>query len=237
MAVLQKYYKKFAEYLCEKGFNVITFDYLGIGESKFDLKDKTITYKDWGQNIDEILQWIHNNLKSEIFYLAHSAGGQLLGLAPSSSKLISKGIIVSSGIGYWKNWSFPRNYYYLFSWYVLFPFIIKLYGYSPKWAMGEKVPIGIIKQWLFWGREKRFMLDDSNVKTYFSEFTFEIKFINFSDDTYSPIKNAKALASFYPQENQEFIFIHPKDYNFKEIGHFGFFRSKYKDTLWPLIDF
>lgn len=49
MAVLQKYYWKFAEYVCEKGYNVITFDYLGIGKSKFDFKDKSVTYEDWGR--------------------------------------------------------------------------------------------------------------------------------------------------------------------------------------------
>lgn len=236
MAVLQRYYEKFSEYLCNKGFNVITFDYLGIGESKINLKDKSITYQDWAGNIDQILEWIDKRFKTEIVVIAHSAGGQLLGLVPLAEKLVSKAYITSAGIGYWKNWPFPRKYFLLLSWYVFFPLIIKLYGYSPKFVMGEKVPKGVIRQWLYWGRKKRFMLDDKKIQTYFSNFKFNIEFIMFSDDTYAPYQNAKALADFYPTDKVKFNYFHPKDFNYTEIGHFGFFKSKYKETLWPLID-
>jgi len=236
MAVLQKYYHKFAEYLCELGYHVVTFDYLGIGSSLFDFKDYSVTYQDWATyDITLLITWIKDNLKTEIYYIAHSAGGQLLGLTPANTN-ITKVFIISAGIGYWKNWSFPRKYFYLFSWYFLFPFAIKVYGYSPAWAMGKKVPKGIIKQWLYWGRKKRFMLDDPTITTYFSNIKVPVKFIIFSDDTYAPHKNAKALASFYDAAKVDFYYIHPKDYGFKEIGHFGFFKSQFKDRLWPILD-
>ena len=236
MAVLQRYYKPFSEYLCNKGYYVITFDQIGTGESKFDPKDKDINYDDWGRLVIEMLiNWIKTNLKTEIYYVAHSAGGQLLGIAPSS-KMVSKIFIISSGIGYWKYWPFPRKYYYFIAWYLFLPIILKIYGYAPKFVMKEEVPIGIISQWLFWTRKKRFMLDDPTIKNYFNEINADVMYLAFSDDTWAPFKSAKALASFYPPDKVDFKYINPKEYNLKNIGHFGFFRSKYKDTLWQILE-
>ena len=236
MAVLQRYYRSFAEYLSLKGYNVITFDYLGIGESKIDIYDNTITYEDWAKyDITFLIDWIEQNLQTKIYYIAHSAGGQLLGLSPSAKKL-NKIFIISSGIGYWKNWPFPKKYFYFISWYLFYPAILKLYGYSPKFAMGEIVPKSIMKQWLIWARKKKFVLGDSSIQTYYEEISTDIEFIAFSDDTYSPYKNSKELASFYSSAKLNFHLLKPKEFKLKSIGHFGFFRSKYKDTLWPLLN-
>lgn len=236
MAVLQRYYRSFSEFLCTKGYYVITFDHIGTGDSKFDPKDNGVSYDDWGRlDIEMLIQWIETNLKTEIYYVAHSAGGQLLGLVPSA-KNVSKIFIISSGIGYWKYWPFPRKYYYFIAWYLLLPVILKVYGYAPKFVMKEKVPIGIIKQWLFWTRKKHFMLDDRVIQTYFDEITANVLYLAFTDDTWAPYKSAKALASFYPAKNVEFRYINPKEFNLQNIGHFGFFRSKYKKTLWQILN-
>ena len=88
MAVLQRYYKSFAEYLCNKSYNVLTFDHIGTGESPFDLKDKTVRYEDWATfDIELLIEWIENNLHTPIYYVAHSAGGQILGITPSAKKI------------------------------------------------------------------------------------------------------------------------------------------------------
>lgn len=236
MAVPQRYYRYFSEYLCDKGYNVITFDYLGVGESLIHPKDRSVLYEDWGKyDVNLLINWIDENLKTPIYYIAHSAGGQILGLAPNSTK-IAKIFIISSGISYWKNWPFPRRYFYLLAWYVFYPAIIKVFGYSPKFAMGEVVPGGIMNQWLYWARKKRFMLDDQNTKIYFEDISADIDFIAFSDDTYSPYNNAKILASFFINSKVNFRLINPREFNYKKIGHFGFFRNRFKDDLWPLLN-
>jgi predicted alpha/beta hydrolase len=81
------------------------------------------------------------------------------------------------------------------------------------------------------------MLDDKNLsKNYFTDITYDILFINFTDDTYAPYKNSLKLSSFYSTSNLVFKHIHPKEFNFNTIGHFGFFKKKYKDTLWSLLN-
>ena len=144
MAVLQRYYEPFSEFLCIKGYYVITFDHVGTGKSQFNPKDKTISYEDWGKlDIELLISWIETNLKTEINYIAHSAGGQILGVTPSAKKF-SKIFIISSGIGYWEYWNFPKKYYYFLAWYLFLPVILKIYGYAPKFVMKEEVPIGFI---------------------------------------------------------------------------------------------
>lgn len=236
MAVLQRYYKSFSEYLCNKGYNVLTFDHIGTGESPFDLKDKTVRYEDWATfDIELLIEWIEINLHTPIYYIAHSAGGQILGIAPSAKK-VKKIFIINSGIGYWKFWPFPRKFYYFSAWYLFLPVILKIYGYSPSFVMKEKVPIGIIKQWLVWTKMKRFMLDDPSVHSYFTEITADVMYLAFTDDTWAPVKSANALASFYSSSKVNFRYIDPKELGFKNIGHFGFFRKRYGEKLWQILD-
>lgn len=236
MAVVQGYYKSFSEFLCIKGYNVITFDHIGTGNSQFNIKDKTISYEDWGKlDIELLTSWIKTSLNTEIIYIGHSSGGQLLGVTPSAKKFI-KIFIISSGIGYWKFWNFPKKYYYFLAWYLFFPVILKIYGYLPKFVMKEDIPMGIIKQWLFWTRKKRFMLDDSTIQTYFDEIKSDVVYLAFTDDSLAPYKSAKALSSFYSSAKIDFKYIHPEDYNLKFIGHFGFFKSRNGEMLWKLLD-
>lgn len=236
MAVLQRYYKSFAEYLCNKGYNVLTFDHIGTGESKFDVKDSSIQYKDWATcDIELLVEWIEKNLQTPIYYIAHSAGGQLLGITPSAKKF-EKIFIISSGIGYWKFWSFPRKYYYYLAWHLFLPAILKIYGYSPSFVMNEKVPIGIIRQWLFWTKKKHFVLDDPATKTYFNDIKADILYIAFTDDAWAPFNSAKVLASFYKESKMDFRYIHPKELGLKKIGHFGFFRKKVAERAWDILN-
>lgn len=232
MAVKQHYYKSFANHVCEMGFYVVTFNNIGVGKKKLD----DLNYYDWARfDLTIMINLVYDKKYDEIIYIAHSAGGQLLGLTPSYDKL-SKIFIVNSGIGYWKLWPFPRKIYVWTMWYFLYPIFLKIYGHSPKWAMGEKLPNSVISQWLKWGRKKRFMLDFDEFKenNFFKDIKVKIHGINFTDDTYAPKKSAERLISFYQNAEVEFRSYKPKDFGFKEIGHFGFFKSKYSE-LWKLI--
>ena len=61
-------------------------------------------------------------------------------------------------------------------------------------------------------------------------------YLAFTDDTWAPLKSAKALASFYPSSNVDFRYIHPKELGFNNIGHFGFFRRSYGEKLWSILE-
>jgi predicted alpha/beta hydrolase len=55
---------------------------------------------------------------------------------------------------------------------------------------------------------------------------------SFSDDISATQRAAAALIGYYARAKSEYIHLHPSDIGEKVIGHFGFFRCQFKDTLW-----
>ena len=42
----------------------------------------------------------------------------------------------------------------------------------------------------------------------------------------------ETLLTYYPRARAELRLIAPRDAGAREIGHFGFFRPTFRDTLW-----
>lgn len=234
LAVKQTFYKSFAEYLVNNGFISVTLDYQGIGESIVS-QDKwsTIQMHHWGiYDIPAVLNYIQNDLGfPDVFVVAHSAGGQLLGLA-HNSHLVRKAIFVGSGVGYWKLWSFGGKLKMLIAWYVALPLVTLVYGGFPKWVLGEKVPKGVARQWVRWARKRRYLMDDlsKEYSRWYDQLDKPILFVTVQDDGYAPKKAVSVLRDFYSNARIEEWHIVPQSYGYKSIGHFGFFRGK--EALW-----
>ena len=58
--------------------------------------------------------------------------------------------------------------------------------------------------------------------------------LSFTDDEYMSARNIESLHSFYSGAARELRRIAPRDAGVERIGHFGFFRRRHADTLWPL---
>ncbi len=104
--VKQGFYKKFADFVSANGITVITFDYSGIGFSlKQPIKQLKSSVSDWGNNdLEAIIRYTKENYQNaKITLLGHSIGGQIIGLAKSSSE-VQKIILVAAQSGYWQLW-------------------------------------------------------------------------------------------------------------------------------------
>ncbi|MEM8998421.1 MAG: alpha/beta fold hydrolase, partial [Acidobacteriota bacterium] len=85
-AVSRGIYVKYARFLADSGFTVITFDYRGTGQSlRVPIREFSGRMRHWGErDVEGVLQFVaerypdHRHLA-----VAHSVGGQVLGLAPS----------------------------------------------------------------------------------------------------------------------------------------------------------
>jgi len=53
-----------------------------------------------------------------------------------------------------------------------------------------------------------------------------------SDDAFAPAGAVQALLDLYPASKSEIRHVHPRDVGAGHIGHFGFFRESFRDTLW-----
>ena len=95
--VPQSYYAKFAAYLAERGFSVLTFDYRGIARSKNgDIRKMAARMRDWAL-LDAAAAFHH--LSSDVRVVGHSFGGQALGLLPDLGR-VRGALVVGSQSGY-----------------------------------------------------------------------------------------------------------------------------------------
>lgn len=238
--VKQSFYKKFADFVSANGVTVITFDYSGIGLSlKKPIKQVTSNASDWGKNdLEAIIKYTKENYPSaKITVLGHSIGGQLIGLAKSSSQ-VQKLILVAAQSGYWKLWKGNGKLKMWLNWHVLFPTLINIFGYMPskKISSMENLPKNVAKQWNDWGKKPNYLFDDVSVNDlFFRKISIRILAISIENDFYAPKKAVDWFTSKY--ENAEISKLHlkPNDYNTNVIGHFGIFSSKFMPNLWKLL--
>jgi predicted alpha/beta hydrolase len=235
--VKKSIYKKFAEYIASCGVTVITFDYLGIGQSlNADIKSYINNVSDWGEkDLDAVIQYAANRFSgSRLTILGHSIGGQLIGMAPSST-LASKIILVAVQSGFWKFWKGTSKFKMWATWYLLFPLLTKLFGYMPskKFSAMENLPGNVARQWSLWGRNPKYLFAYVSVdKMHFSRISCPITSFSIEDDDYAPAEAVNWFLRNYTSSPKKKIHLHPADYGTKRIGHFGIFSKKFENNIW-----
>lgn len=238
--VKQEYYKKFARFIANNGVTVITFDYSGIGRSlEKPIKELKTNAADWGQNdLEHVLQFVVGNYpKSKKILLGHSIGGQLIGLAKSSKKL-DKIVLVAAQSGYWKYWKGIGRLKMGFNWYILFPVMLRLFGYlnSKKISGMENLPKNVANQWRNWGKRKEYILSDKSIgKTYYDQIKVNLTAFSIDDDEFAPKEAVQWMTGQYKNAIKKSIHLKPIDLNTKRIGHFGIFKEKFRNTIWLQI--
>nr|WP_232477005.1 alpha/beta fold hydrolase [Roseomonas sp. KE0001] len=88
--VLARYYHRYARFLAGHGFDVLTYDYRGIGLSRPErLKGCGYRWRDWGmQDFAAALRFLHEATGCpRPMVVGHSIGGFLPGLAPNAAMI------------------------------------------------------------------------------------------------------------------------------------------------------
>lgn len=237
-AVKRDYYSKFAEFLCTHGLTVLTFDYRGIGGSlRGDIKTVKAGMRDWGENdLAGVLDAVSTRYpSSKLLMVGHSAGGQLLGLCPNNN-LVTALLAVASQSGYWQLWAAPRRYLLAALWYGFMPALTHAMSYFPakKLRLGEDLPAGVALEWARWCRSRDFITDSEGgpLREYFEKFDGSILAYSFDDDSMAPKAAVESLVSFYSRAQVQRRHVRGRDVGAQKIGHFGFFRERFKDSLW-----
>lgn len=235
--VKQTLYLKFSEFLRQQNFTVYTFDYAGIGASKHQsLKKFNTSASSWATNdLEAVISHVkQNNKDTKLIILGHSIGGQLIGLAPSS-KFADGILLVAAQTGYWKFWKgFSRLKMYL-TWHLLIPVLTPLVGYFPGKRLGasEDLPKDMALEWKKWCCSKNYLFDHiPEAKQKYETITCPIKSFSAEDDNYAPKATVDWLTNKYSNASIERKHLTPKSLKLKNIGHFGFFRSKNKVPIW-----
>lgn len=233
-AVRQRFYRHFCRELATHGFHTFSFDFRMIGDSQVDdLKACQDTFIDWGRkDFPAVLEFIEQRLPNqEIHCIGHSAGAWLLTINPSHNK-IKRLLAVNSMSGYWGNIGAPDKYHQLFLWTVATPILTRLFGYTPGWmGLGHDISSAFIRKWASWNLKPEFLFGDPELEDQWvhKDYAGEIDVFLIEDDHWATEVAVKDLYDRFSCP----VRYHKLELTHKPVGHFGFFRSQFKQVYWP----
>ncbi len=236
-AATQLYYKSYARYVAhERRMNVLTFDYRGVGESlDGDIQESDATMSDWGfKDLKAAINWAYDQ-NYTVYLLGHSIAGQLYPFTETANKVCASYFVGSqtASVHFWEG---KEKIFLMLFWRLLLPLVTKVYGYLPGWTLGAQTPVpkGVAEEWRSWGLHKDGAIRGmSELQNLYSQVTGYIHFLNIGDDKILAPRNAMEQLKwryFSARTTMESVF--PEDIGVEEIGHFGFFRSDFKPSLW-----
>lgn len=240
MGVAQKYYTRFAEWLALQGYQVTTFDYRGIGQSApRSLRGYPINIFDWAtQDCAAIIDVVKTQLPAvPLYWIGHSLGGQLLGLIPNRDR-IDRVLTVAAGSGYWLETAWPTRSVVWWLWYVVAPLALRWAGYFPGKRLRTvgDLPFGVMEQWRRWCLSREYVVgaEGEKVREAYASVRMPMLALSFTDDALMSAHGIRSLHGLYVNAPIEYRRIAPPDVGGRHIGHFGFFRPQFEQTLWPL---
>ena len=243
-----RYYFRFASYLYRHGCDVVVYDYRGIGESRTTkLAEVDATWLDWGEcDFEAVLHHVSVTFPGQpIDVVAHSIGGFVVGLAPSSY-LIRRVFTMGAQYAYWRDYA-PRNRLsMLWKWHVLMPVMTMLCGYFPAKRFGwmEDTPKGVV---LSWSRSRQNFEDTYRrapiartgaqlraIVRRFAAIRAPILAVSVTDDEFGTIPAIERLLRYFTHSHIVHFQISPAMAGVDRIGHFAFFHSRFEACLWPV---
>jgi predicted alpha/beta hydrolase len=95
----------------------------------------------------------------------------------------------------------------------------------------------VIQQWRRWCLHQDYAvgIEGDSVRAKYAAVTVPITSYSFSDDEFMSVNNINSLHCFYTESARDMKRIRPADVGVTRIGHFGFFRETYQDTLWHKV--
>jgi predicted alpha/beta hydrolase len=236
--VPSRYYARFANYLADLGHPVLTYDYRGIGLSRVgSLKGANIRMRDWCvSDTPGAIDWAVRAYPGRpLHWLGHSLGGFATGLAHNNTAVVRQ-LSIATLSGYWRLLSSPERYRVRFLMGLMAPMVVRTVGYLPGWMMGgEDMPGPAFLEWTGWCMDPRFMFGDPTLTEvkYLDQFRAPIRFAQIEDDIWGTPAAVARIASHFTANAEKSIWtIRLADVGGKPIGHHGFFREQFRDTLW-----
>lgn len=245
-----RYYDHFAAYLASNGIATLVYDYRGVSRSRpMSLRGFPASVEEWGsKDCAAAISWMSERHKvSRRILIGHSVGGFLAGFAANGSS-IDQLLLVGAHTGFWRDYGRNQRLRMYFLWHLLMPALSRVVGYFPGRALhlSEDLPLGVALEWAnrrkpeFWWNVKtpEGLSDTSRINAAivrFEAFRARALAVHFTDDPFGTSDATERILSLYPNCQSQRMLIAPSDANGQAIGHFGFFRSRFRATLWPRV--
>jgi predicted alpha/beta hydrolase len=252
-SVVSRYYARFAAYLHNHGFHVITYDYRGIGLSRPEsLKNLQAGWLDWGElDFEAALVFAKSQFpESQICTVGHSVGGVLMGLAPSNH-LLSRVFTMGAQHAYWPDYLSAQRWAMRLRWHVVMPILTRLFGYFPGKRLGwlEDTPAGVVRDWVapapdfvdtylasgkHQGSRQLTASQCDQLRQRFTQVRAPTLALSVTDDPYGTTAAIDRLLANFTQSPISQLRLSPTDITVDQIAHFGFFHSRFEQSLWPI---
>lgn len=233
-AVPRRFYRRFASYIQQHGWHVVTYDYRGIGDSKPEsLRGFDASMRDWAfLDMTAAVAWIGQEpAPARLFAIGHSFGGQTLGMIENAN-CIDAMVGVSAQSGYWavQGGREPVKARIIVT--VLIPLLARLFGYFP-WSLvarGEDLPKGVALEWARWCRNPNYLLDDKSLPLErYQSFTAPVLAYSIDDDVWGTRRAVDDMMRAYSNVTRRHI--GPAEYRLDGLQHMGFFRDG-RERIW-----
>jgi predicted alpha/beta hydrolase len=239
--VLAKYYHRYAAFLAAHGFDVLTYDYRGIGASRpASLRRCGHRWYEWGtRDFAAIVEFATSlDPEAEILIVGHSIGGFLPGLADNVDRV--RGIVsIGAQYAYWRDYAPAARLRLLLKWHIAMPAITVALGYFPGKRLGwlEDLPTGVALEWAFRGSRMENSLplsDRTTAVERFAAFEGDIVAVAVSDDHLGSEPAVRRGLGYYRNARKRLVQIEPADLGFERLGHFDLFHSRHRDGFWRM---
>ena len=236
-AVPRGFYAKFAAALVAAGARAaLTYDYRGMpGSPPPKGWTKRINMKDWAlQDLPAALRRLGDVAPGHpMVGVGQSFGGQALGLCGDADRF-SRYMFVASLNGYYGNMKHPLQVFLAMQALGL-PIATLLGKTHRKMGLGEPIPASVFQDWARWCRTPDYFFSDPSVPetSRFADVRTPILSIRHSDDDWGTEAAIESLLGHYVNAPIERRVLGPDHTGGAPVGHLGFFRSRFRETLWP----
>jgi predicted alpha/beta hydrolase len=232
-------YAAYADYMARQGWDVLTFDYRGIGGSAVSEETRAaFSLLDWGEkDLTGVIDWARKRLASErVALVCHSMGGQVAGLALNND-LLTALVGVATPRSYWGNWTGWRRFgvYLYFRCYV--PLCLTVCGRLVLGPAGVgHLSAPMTRDFVRWGVNRDYRdAAGADLRPRFANLAAPALAISFSDDrSLAPRRTVDVLFNDYftraPLTRWHF---RPEDLGVESVGHSGYFDPRVcPEGLW-----
>lgn len=245
-----RYYDRFAAWLADRGVPTLTYDYRGIGASApASLKGFQATVEDWGSKdcaaVLDMLARRFPGAKAEV--VGHSIGGLVTGLAPGGER-IDRLALVGTHTGYWRDYARKVRLPMFLTWHIAMPVVARTVGYFParRFGLPEDLPAGVARDWArrrkpdpWWYLKRPDGAPDRErmaaVVARFDAFRADALVVSLADDPFATREATARMAALFRHCRIQERRIDPRASGLPPVGHFGFFRSRMRESLWPVV--
>lgn len=233
-----RYYARFAAFLFHHGFDAITHDYRGIGESRpSTLRGFEASWIDWGRlDFEAVLTYAARSFPGQpIYVVAHSVGGFVLGFAPSNH-LIHRIFTMGAQVAYWRDHPPEQRLRMFVKWHLFMPLVTLPLGYFPGKRLGwlEDTPKGVVRDWRRFGSRAMRDAERNRLLEPFGGVTAPTLAVSVTDDEFGTIPAIERLLGYFHNSPATHLRVSPESIGRPEIGHFAFFHDRFQQPLWDI---